>query len=229
MLGMFQIHLGPDNKICNDGKFPKTTELKIGFSRDGFHWDRPDRRAFIAATRKEGGWDRAYLHSTTGVCVVLEDELVFPYCAFSGIAPNGTRGMYSGASVGLAMLRRDGFASMDADEKSGVLTTRPLQFSGLHLFVNVAANEGELRVEALSADGKVLATSKTLTGDSTKRRVEWNEGAGLSALSGKLVRFRFHLVHGQLFAFWVTADPNGASNGYVAAGGPQYHGIMDVK
>ena len=229
MLGMFQIHLGPDNKICNDGKFPKTTELKLGFSRDGFHWDRPDRRAFIAATRKEGDWDRAYLHTTTGVCVVLEDELVFPYCAFSGIAPSGTRGMYSGASVGLAMLRRDGFASMDAGEKSGVLTTRPLKFSGRHLFVNVVAKDGELQVEALGADDKVLATSKPLTGNTTKRRIEWNDGADLSALSGNPVRFRFRLTNGQLFAFWVTPDPNGASNGYVAAGGPQYNGTKDAK
>jgi hypothetical protein len=127
------------------------------------------------------------------------------------------------------MLRRDGFASMDAAEKSGVLTTRPLKFSGRHLFVNVVANEGELRVEALGADDKVLATSKPLTGNTTKRRVEWNDGADLSAFFGKPVRFRFHLTNGELFAFWVTPDPNGASNGYVAAGGPQYNGTKDAK
>src|SRR5690606_13795413 len=62
MLGEFYIHLGPSNAISEEGKFPKITELKLGFSRDGFHWDRPDRRAFIEATRKEGDWDRAYLH-----------------------------------------------------------------------------------------------------------------------------------------------------------------------
>ncbi len=229
MLGMFQIHLGPDNKICDEGKFPKITELKLGFSRDGFHWDRPDRRAFIAATRKEGDWDRGYVHSTTGVCVVLDDQLVFPYCAYSGIASNGTRGMYSGASIGLATLRRDGFASMDARARPGTLTTRPVKFSGRHLFVNVLAKEGELRVEALGADDKVLATSKPLIGDTTKQRIEWNGRADLSALSSKPVRFRFHLTHGQLFAFWVTPDPNGASNGYVGAGGPQYSGTMDTK
>ena len=54
-------------------------------------------------------------------------------------------------------------------------------------------------------------------------------GADLSALSGKPVRFRFRLTNGQLFAFWVTPDPNGASNGYVAAGGPQYNGTKDAK
>ena len=218
MLGMFQIHLGPDNKICDEGKFPKITELKVGFSRDGFHWHRPDRHAFIAATRKEGDWDRAYLHTTTGVCVVLDDQLVFPYCGYSGIAPSGTRGMYSGASIGLATLRRDGFASMDG---TGVLTTRAVKFTGKHLFVNV---NGELRVEVLDEAGKPLATSKTVSGDNTKQRVEL---PGLAALAGKPVKFRFHVARGSLYAFWVAPDENGASQGYVGAGGPAFRGTLD--
>jgi predicted neuraminidase len=229
MVGLHYIHRGPNNGVCEKGGFPKLVDLELGFSRDGFHWDRPDRTGFIVGSRTEGSWDRGYLHGAAGVFVVLEDQLVFPYMGTSGISPSGHRGMYTGGSIGLAMLRRDGFASMDAGEKSGVLTTRPLKFSGRHLFVNVVANEGELRVEALGADDKVLANSKPLTGDTTKRRIEWNDGADLSALSGKPVRFRFHLTNGQLFAIWVTPDPSGASNGYVAAGGPQYPGTMDAK
>ena len=228
MLGACQVLLGPDNKICDQGKFPKITELKLGFSRDGFHWHRPDRRAFISATRKEGDWDRAYLHTTTGVCVVMEDQLWFPYCAYSGIAPNGTRGMYSGASVGLAMLRRDGFASMDARETPGTLTTRSVLFKGRHLFVNVSAKEGALRVEALDAAGQVLATSKPLTAETTKQRVEWNQRPDLFALAGQPVRFRFHLTRGSLYAFWVTPDADGSSHGFVAAGGPNFSGVRDV-
>lgn len=222
MLGMFQIHLGPDNKICDQGKFPKTTELKLGFSRDGFHWHRPDRRAFIAASRKEGDWDRAYLHTTTGVCVVLDDQLVFPYCGYSGIAPSGTRGMYSGASIGLATLRRDGFASMDG---SGELTTRLVKFKGKHLFVNV---NGEVRVEVLDEAGKVIRSSKVASGDQTKLKVEWADGSDLSDMSGRNMKFRFHLRKGSLFAFWVTPDNNGSSGGYVGAGGPAFQGVRDT-
>lgn len=221
MLGMFQIHLGPDNKVCDAGKFPKITELKVGFSRDGFHWDRPDRRAFIAATRREGDWDRAYLHTTTGVCVVLDDQLVFPYCAYSGIAPNGHRGMYCGGSIGLAALRRDGFASM---EGPGELTTRPVQFKGKHLFVNV---NGELRVEVLDETGKVIRTSKPASGDQTKLKIEWQDGADLSDMAGQAVKFRFQVTKGSLYAFWVTDDASGASHGYVGAGGPGFAGTRD--
>lgn len=63
--------------------------------------------------------------------------------------PDGRRGMYLGGSVGLATSRRDGFASMDAGESVGTLTTRPLEFDGQFLFVNVDCPNGELRAELL--------------------------------------------------------------------------------
>ena len=85
MVGMHYIHRGPNNGVCEKGKFPKLIDLELGFSRDGFHWDRPDRRGFIVGSRTEGSWDRAYLHGTAGVFAVLDDQLVFPYMGTSGI------------------------------------------------------------------------------------------------------------------------------------------------
>lgn len=219
MIGMHQIHRGPDNRICDEGKFPKLTDLELGFSRDGFHWDRPDRSGFIRGERREGAWDRAYLHTTTGVMVVFGDRLVFPYCAYSGIESDGARGMYNGASIGLASLRRDGFASM---EGTGTLTTRPVKFSGRHLFVNAV---GRLRVEVLDEAGKGVATSGTIAVDSTKQPIEL---PALGGLAGKPVRFRFHLDEGALYAFWVSQDPGGASGGYLGAGGPGFAGLKDA-
>jgi len=230
LLGVFQIHLGPPNEVCDKGKFPKITELKLGFSRDGFHWQRPDRRAFIPATRKEGAWDRAYLHSTTGVCLIDGDRLLFPYCAYSGVAPDGTRGMYTGASVGLATLRRDGFASMDADAKGGTLTTRPVTFNGKHLFVNVACPQGELLAEILDSDSNVIApftACKPISVDTTLHRVEWPDAKDLSPLAGKPIRFRFHLRNGSLYAFWVSPSTTGASCGYLAAGSRGASSVVD--
>jgi hypothetical protein len=229
MVGMHYIHRGPKNEICEKGKFPKLLDLELGFSRDGFHWDRPDRSGFIVGSRTEGSWDRAYLHSTAGVFVVLNDQLVFPYMGTSGIAPGGHGGMYTGGSIGLATLRRDGFASMDADEKGGTLTTRTLTFKGSHLFVNLDAPKGELRVEVIdTTGGKVFATSQPIRGDSTKQHVEWQNGFDLAKLSDKHVRFRFNLANGKLYAFWVTTDQDGASNGYLGAGGPDYPGVRDL-
>ncbi len=225
LLGIFQIHLGPPNEACDKGKFPKITELKIGFSRDGFHWQRPDRRAFIPATRKEGAWDRAYLHSTAGVCLVDGDRLLFPYCGYSGLAPDGSRGMYTGASVGLATLRRDGFASLDAGAKGGTLTTRPVTFTGKHLFVNAACPQGALRVEILDASSsQVLCPPFTAAKtDSTRHPL-----GDVSAFTNRPVRFRFHLKTGNLYAFWVSPSTSGASRGYLAAGGRGQPSIVDL-
>ena len=47
-------------------------------------------------------------------------------------------------------------------------------------------------------------------------------------MAGKTVRFRFHLANGSLYSFWVSADESGASDGYVAAGGPGLAGSMDT-
>lgn len=228
LIGMHQIHRGPRNEICAQGKFPKLTDLELGFSRDGFHWDRPDRRGFIRGAREAGAWDRAYLHTTTGVCVILDERLIFPYCAYSGDAGDGRNDMYGGGAIGLATLRRDGFASMQAADKPGTLTTRPVKFMGGHLFVNVNAPQGQLRAELLDSSGKVLATSKPISGDTTKQRIEWLDQPDLAKWSGKPVRFRFQLSNGQLYSFWVTEDAGGASNGYVGAGGPDFPGVRDV-
>lgn len=72
-----------------------------------------------------------------------------------------------------------------------------------------------------------MANCKPLSCDKTLAAVTWEEGAELSALSGKPVRFRFHLTNGSLHSFWVSPDPSGASHGYVAAGGPSFEDPTD--
>ncbi|TLD68359.1 hypothetical protein FEM03_22920 [Phragmitibacter flavus] len=236
MLGQFYIHLGPKNEICYQEKSPKITELHLGFSRDGFHWSRPtDRTPFIAASRKDGTHDRGYIHGTNGVMLIHEDQLWFPYCAYSGIAPNGHRGMYTGASIGMATLRRDGFASLDAkDGKPGTLTTRPVAFHGRHLFVNIDAPKGELRVEILDENNTPIApftkeNSIAIQADSTKQEVTWNGAENLDLIRGKPVKIRLHLTNGSLYSFWVSPDQSGASNGHLGSGGPAYNTLVDTS
>ncbi len=231
LVGIFQVHKGPANSIAEKNRVPKMTELSIGYTRDGFHWHRPVRTPFIAASRKPGDWERAYVHSTGGVLLVVGDKLHIYYSGLSGDAPNGPD-MYAGGSTGVAFLRRDGFASMDAGDTEGGLTTRPLRFSGAHLFVNVEAPQGAVRAEVIDAAGKpippfTLQNSVAFTGDSTRQRLQWRGADSLAPLAGKEVRVRFQLRNGKLFSFWVTPDAEGFSRGYVAAGGPGLRGPVD--
>lgn len=228
MLGVFQIHRGPENDICMNEGTPKITELTLAYSRDGFHWHRPDRRAFIPATRQPGDWDRGYVQSVGGVCLIVGDELWFYYAGFQG-APGKTdpfmmrNGMYANGATGIAKLRRDGFVSRNAGKRGGHLTTRPVVFSGKHLFVNADAKSGTLRVEVLDQAGNpippfTLDNARPFSEDSTQTMLGWKGADDLSQLRGKPIRFRFHLESAKLYAFWVAPTEDGASGGYPAAG-----------
>ena len=115
---------------------------------------------------------------------------------------------------------------------AGTLTTRPVHFTGRHLFVNGDFQQGQLRVEVLDRNGVVIApftaeACAPITANGTKLAVNWH-GAALADLSGRAVRFRFTLTKGRLYAFWVSANPSGASGGYPAAGGPEFSGPIDA-
>ena len=236
MLGMFEIHLGPENNICKEAGLPKITELNFAYSRDGFHWHRPDRTPAIRAERRDV-WDRGYVQSLGNVCCVRGDRLWFYYIGFQGDAtktkdPFLGSGMYDRGATGVAFLRRDGFASLDAGDTSGTLTTRPVQFTGSHLFVNANVQQGELRAEILDEAGQAiepftLANCRPVRADSTIEPLTWN-GGDLSKLRNRPVRLRFTLRNGSLYSFWVSRDDTGRSDGYVAGGGPGFTGPIDT-
>ncbi|QDS87065.1 hypothetical protein EC9_12410 [Rosistilla ulvae] len=240
MLGALEIYQGPDNGACAAEGVPKLTEIHLGFSRDGFHWQRAeDRTPFIAATRKAGTWDRGYIQSNAAICLVMGDELWFYYTGFAGDTarkglPIDSNGMYANASTGIAKLRRDGFASLDAGSESGNLTTRSVVFQGNRLFVNADCPEGTLRVEVLDEAGSVVAgfskeQCNPIASDSTLAEVTWDSASDLSSIVGKPVRFRFHLQNGRLYSFWVSPNESGASHGFVAGGGPGFDSLIDTK
>jgi hypothetical protein len=225
MVGLFTIWQGPDNETCKALNMMKRNEVFVGFSRDGFHWDRSSRERFLPVSDDAKAWNAANVQSVGGGCVIVGDQLYF-YCSGRIQAYHGD------VSTGLATMRRDGFASMDAGASTGTLTTRPVKFPGKHLFVNVAAPSGELRVEMLDREGRVIAPFSNencvpIRADKVTQRVSWKGDPDLPALAGQPVKFRFHLTNGSLHAFWVSPNERGASHGYVAAGGPDFTGATD--
>jgi hypothetical protein len=208
----------------------KPNEICAGFSRDGFHWHRPDRQALIPVSEKFGDWNFCNVQSAGGCCLVVGDKLYFYMSGRAGIKGK----FYSGESTtGLATLRRDGFTSVDGGADEGTLTTRPVRFNGKQLFVNLAAPSGELRAELLDERGEPIAPFTRancipVQGDKTLLGVQWRGAEDLGSLADKPVRFRFHLRNGELYSFWVSPDKSGASRGYVAAGGPGFTGATDT-
>lgn len=234
MIGLFSTWRGesPDRE--------KVNEVTVGFSRDGFHWDRPDRQSFLPVNDTVGSWNWANIQTAGGCCLVVGDLLHFYVSGRQGDPGTERPGV---CSTGLATLRRDGFASMSwrpqdaavtrvSDATAGSLTTRPVRFTGGHLFVNANAKAGELRVEVLDRAGQVVApftreACQPVSTDGTRLPVRWRAG-NLADLAGRDVRFRFWLTQGSLYAFWVSPWASGESNGYVAAGGPGFTSPLDA-
>lgn len=240
LLGMFSIFRGYFHADIGEGRLvypgrPKHNDLCVGFTRDGFHWHRPDHRPFLSLSERKGDWNWGNVQSVVGGVIVVGDQLYIYYSgrAGEGRGESGPLTFDAGGSMGVAVLRRDGFASMDAGGTEGSLTTRKVRFAGKHLFVNADASAGELRVEVLDAAGKVIGpfTKENCTpfkANATLQQVTWKGAADLSAVVGKEVRFRFALTDGSLYAFWVSSDTAGASRGFVGAGGPGFASHQDT-
>lgn len=249
MLGVAEILSGPpgDNPECEKAGLPKQTELHFCFSRDGKTFIPREAPDIAPEGWGSGKWDTGYLSPTGGVCVIKDERLCFYYSGLrgDGLRPSQnadgsvipgrgrprTKGTYVNGSIGLATLRRDGFAGMVADAR-GEIETKPLVFDGGHLFVNAECRFGSLAAEILGEDGKPLpgfsATDCTpfRHADSTKAELRF-AGGDLAALAGRPVSLRFILHCATLYAFWVSPSERGESRGYVAAGGPGYPGLRD--
>jgi hypothetical protein len=227
MLGLFTIFRGEQRTR------EKPNDICVGFSRDGFHWDRTSREPFITVSERQGDWNWSNVQSAGGCCLIVGDRLYFYVSGRQGIPGTDLPGK---CSTGLATLRRDGFASLTDQWPAGAqreirgdrssVVTRPLTFRGGYLFVNADA-AGELRVEILDARGRLIAPysaaqCEPVRGDATKHLVRWRPPARLRELSGETVRFRFVLSRARLFSFWIADSEAGRSRGYAAAGGPEY-------
>lgn len=230
LLGLFAIWRGPENKDVKDRA--KRNEIVLGYSRDGFHWDRPDRTPFIGVSERRGDWNWGNVQPVGGGCLIVGDKLYFYFGARRG-NPEATPGKSADTdgATGLAMLRRDGFASMDG---TGELLTRRVRFGGRHLFVNADASRGSIEAEIVDRRGKAIgpyrrSNSVAVKTEGTRLALHWKGGRDLSDVAGKDVAIRFFVTNASLYSFWVSSSPEGLSNGYLAAGGPGYAGTQDSR
>lgn len=240
MLGAFTIFLGPENGFSTRTGIPKHTELQFAYSRDGFHFSRPtDRTPAIAPVREDkNSHERGYIHSNNGICIVNGDELWFYYTSFRGdesIVQHRAAedGMYANAATNLAILRRDGFASLNASGCTATLTTRPLRYTGLCLFVNGDFHKGNLRVSVLDEDKNPIPNFTAddcipMCEDSTRALITWKNEKTLKKLEGAVIRLRFEGKNGQLYSFWIADDERGYSRGFLAAGSVGQTSIQDI-
>ncbi|HUT73788.1 MAG TPA: hypothetical protein VM221_03000 [Armatimonadota bacterium] len=174
-------------------------------SRDLHDWKRlGERRAFIGPSPVDSGaYDLTQILPPSRP-ILRGDELWFYY---TGIkyrcgAPEGARDM---GAVCLAVLRRDGFVSLDAGEEEGAVLTRPFTLPRGHLHLNVDASNGQAVVQLCDDNGAAIAgleASEPITGDQLDAVAHW-PNAKLEALAGRRVCLRIRLRQAQLYSYWI--------------------------
>jgi hypothetical protein len=195
----------------------KRNWIRLGASRDGRTWYYVGDREEFIPNGPNDKWDGHYLRMgevMPGGPLVRDDELWFYYNANYGGIP-GCPGLTLPkenwtSGLGIGVLRRDGFASLNAGDKPGTVITRPLVFEGAgKLFVNadVKAN-GYLKISVLDENGTVLpalgdADCQPVSGDKTRSVISWQNQPSLAAVKGKYIRLAFQVKNAKLYSFWI--------------------------
>lgn len=229
MLGYFTVWQGPENKDCDSLNIQKRNEVLIGWSKDGFHWSRENKTAFLPVSEDFHAWNAGNVQSTAGNPLIVGDSLYFYVSGRYNSKPDHD----SNFATGLAMLRRDGFVSMRSEKKEGYVEVKTsVPEDGKHLFVN-ASVKGTLAVEVLDENGQPLEgfsrkdCRQIKNTDKTKLMISWKKQPDLTSLAGRTLRLKFYLYKADLYAFWISARHTGESGGYTGGGGPglSYKGI----
>ncbi|MBN1346722.1 MAG: hypothetical protein JXQ73_28790 [Phycisphaerae bacterium] len=184
-----------------DGKNDGPIFVELVSSRDGINWVRQEPpRAPILPTGPNGAWDDGMIF-TTNHPLVEGDTIKLWYGGFDV----GHGAGKATASVGLATLRKDGFASLDAGDTPGTVTTHELTGARGILRANYKANDGWLKAEVLDESGKVVPgysrdDSTPLTGDSVDHPVAWKAHKTLPETQTR-IRLRFVLKNASIYSF----------------------------
>jgi hypothetical protein len=191
-------------------------EIELLTSRDGERWERIADRKAILPVGPLGSWDGGMIKIPSHP-VVDGGRIKLVYSA--GFYTHGYgRGGYptrgedddKQTGLGLATLRKDGWASLDAGRREGSVTTCVLRGVAGPLAVNFLTARGRgygtgwLKVEVLDEQGRVIAgysrdDSAELRGDHLDQIVTWNGSDALPA--DRALRFRFLMTDARLYSF----------------------------
>ena len=184
----------------DEGYFHGPIFVELVTSRDGVHWLREEgERPPILDCGPAPSWDHGMI--SVASLLAVGDELRLYYAGYDGLHDY----LPFHAAIGVATLRKDGFASLDGGDNPGTVTTKRLKGLRGKLRLNCEAGAGLLQVEVLDADGRVLPGYKRMEcneprGDAVDQVVTWQKREELPAGDTPL-RLRFHLKNVSLYAF----------------------------
>ncbi|MBM3861538.1 MAG: hypothetical protein FJ395_18085 [Verrucomicrobia bacterium] len=217
-MGQFQVGRMHFGTLGIFRKADNERDVRLVFSRDGVRWCHADRGTPFFTPSGGKNWD-AHMVSIVPAPIEVGDELYFFHGSTAGHHdywlggrekldhPEARDISLTRFAMGLATLRRDGFASLDTgDVRPGVLSTRPVSSPGTTLFINARCREGgSIRVTLTDINGKTLEGCElekcdVFTGDNVRHKVTW-QGRDTIPAAGSFRRIVVHLKKAEIFSF----------------------------
>lgn len=208
-----------------------TMDVRLMGSRNGKTWKHLNKGQPFIAPSGGGAWD-AHLVTLPSKPIEMGDEL---YVYHGGAknhhdwyfaarregldVPEGRDPGEVGYGLGLAKLRRDGFASIEANAvRRGIFITRPLISGGTRLVVNAKCRAGgSIAAEIVDANDEVVPgfgkeACDVFTGDATRHTFSWGGKAAVpvgetsrasypQAEFGRMRKVRFYMDNAALYGF----------------------------
>jgi hypothetical protein len=144
--------------------------------------------------------------------ILVGDEMLIFFNAFS--RQQSEPCSFGSRSIGVAKLRRDGFAGMAVAEgqAEGQLMMKPIRQTGDRLSLNVEPHDGAVTVALLDEQGHEFpgygfAESIPITSDAVRAPVTWKSGASLKPLAGQTAQVAIR-IRGKAIVYAVAFAAN---------------------
>jgi len=209
--GWYAYHEIPDDAP----RWTETFSLQLTYSRDGRNWLRcGGRQEFLSPSEPGGNLFDASMVSAVNRPFVHKDKI---WIYYRGSPDRHTYPEHQrkglGRATGLAQLRLDGFASVDADKEGTCITDR-LNIIPTYVKVNASAKGGSIRTEALDPFCQPIPQFTVdqaipFKGDDLAGPITWKDDRRLSDITNQLlggIRLKFYIERAKLYSFTLERE-----------------------
>lgn len=200
---------GPETRqILGDSSMNRGSgpiEVQLETSRDGIHWKKFPRPAYIPIANY-GGIDIHQVYTAVGL--VKRGDEIWQYFFGDGAYHSEWSEKGRKRAVYRVVQRLDGFVSADAPyDKEATIITKPLIFKGNRLDLNINTSAtGYAQIGFLDANGKPISGFSVndciyVNGNFINTEVQWlHKGKDISALQGKQVQLVIKMRGAKLYS-----------------------------
>ncbi len=166
-------------------------------SRDGLHFPRHFREAFVRPGLDQRNWTQRNLITAAGMIQTSPSELSIYWVEHYD---------HHDCNLMRGTLRVDGFTSLHGGVPGGSAVSRPLKLEGTTLQANLSTSAGgSVKIGLCDETGKPLdgfsiEDCDDLFGDDLARTVRWNGSPDLSRLKGDTVRLHLMLRDADVYS-----------------------------